>query len=307
MSILSKPYFHNEEAAYEFVESKLWPNGAVCPRCKGVERVGKMGGDSTRIGTYKCYECRKPFTVKIGTIFESSHVKMNLWLQAIYLIASSKKGISANQLHRTLGVTLKTAWFMGHRIREAMKSTEFTPFGSNGGLVEADETYMGNRPASLGKGSFISMKRKIFALVDRDTKQARSVVVDKVSINSLKPIVEANLSREAQLMTDQAAFYRQIGEGFAAHHTVNHSIGEYVQKDNPQFHTNTVENYFSVFKRGMRGTYQHCAHHHLNRYLAEFDFRYNHRQALHVTDQQRADKLLAGVVGKRLTYQTVNP
>lgn len=306
MSILSKPYFHNEEAAYEFVESKLWPEGATCPKCGERERVSKMQGKSTRIGAYKCYKCRKPFTVKVGTIFESSHVKMHLWLQAIFLIASSKKGISSNQLHRTLGVTLKTAWFMSHRIREAMKSDDLTPFGSGGGLVEADETYMGRRPASLGKGPFLSLKRKVLSLVDRDTKQARSVVVDRVSINGLKPIIEANLSREAQLMTDQAKHYKQIGECFAAHHTVNHSIGEYVQKENPQFHTNTVENYFSVFKRGMRGTYQHCAHNHLNRYLAEFDFRYNHRAALDITDEQRAEALLAGVIGKRLTYQTVN-
>ncbi len=307
MSILSQPYFHNEEAAYEFIESKLWPNGPVCPRCKGTERVGKMGGKSTRIGTYKCYGCRKPFTVKIGTIFESSHVKMHLWLQAIYLIASSKKGISSNQLHRTLGVTLKTAWFMSHRIREAMKSDALTPFGSGGGLVEADETYMGKLPPGLGKGPHLSKKRKILALVDRETKQARSVVVDKVSIKTLKPIIDSNLSREAQLMTDQAKHYKQIGEGFAAHHTVNHSQGEYVNKQNPVLHTNTVENYFSVFKRGMKGTYQHCGHHHLNRYLAEFDFRYNHRAALEYSDQQRAEALLIGVVGKRLTYQTVAP
>lgn len=306
MSILSKPYFHNEEAAYEFIESKLWPNGPVCPRCKSTERINKMGGESTRVGTYKCYACRKPFTVKIGTIFEASHVKMNLWLQAIYLIASSKKGISSNQLHRTLGVTLKTAWFMSHRIREAMKSTDCSPFGSEGGLVEVDETYM-VKTKGLGGGSHISKKRKVVALVDRETMQVRSIVVDRVSIDTLKPIIEANLAKQAQLMTDQAQHYKKIGKSFAEHHTVNHSTGEYVKKENPQLHTNTVENYFSVFKRGMKGTYQHCGHHHLNRYLAEFNFRYNHRAKLDYTDEQRADALLTGVVGKRLTYQTVNP
>ena len=242
MSILSKPYFHNEEAAYEFIESKLWPNGAVCPRCKGTERINKMQGKSTRIGTYKCYACRKPFTVKIGTIFEASHVKMHIWLQAIYFISSSKKGISSNQLHRTLGVTLKTAWFMSHRIREAMKGDYINPFGSGGGLVEADETYMGKRPAGLGKGPYLSKKRKILALVDRDSKQVRSVVVDKVNIATLKPIIEANLAKEARLMTDQAQHYKKIGQSFAEHHTVNHSMKEYVSKENPEFHTNTVEN-----------------------------------------------------------------
>lgn len=303
MSILSKPYFHNEEAAYEFVESKLWANGPCCPRCKETERVGKMGGKSTRIGTYKCYKCRKPFTVKVGTIFESSHVKMHLWLQAIFLIASSKKGISSNQLHRTLGVTLKTAWFMSHRIREAMKDDTAGNFGNGGGLVEVDETYMG-KVKGHGAGGHLGKKRKILSLVDRDTKRAKTMVVDKVSVQTIMPIVKENLSREAKLMTDGAGLYKQIGQQFPEHHVVNHAQGEYVRG---QFHTNTVENYFSVFKRGMKGTYQHCGHHHLNRYLAEFDFRYNNRAALEVNDDERAERLLISVVGKRLTYQTVNP
>ena len=304
MSILSKPYFHNEEAAYEFVEAKLWPNGAVCPRCSSGDRITKMQGKSTRIGTYKCRACRKPFTVKIGTIFEASHVKMQLWLQAIFLISSSKKGISANQLHRTLGVTLKTAWFMAHRIREAMKDDDPKGFGSGGGFVEADETYM-VKTKGLGSGTHAAKKRKVFALVDRDTKQAKSVVMSRVTIAELKPIMDANISREATLMTDGAMFYKTIGEDYAEHHTVNHTQGEYVNKDNREIHTNTVENYFSVFKRGMRGTYQHCAHNHLNRYLAEFDFRYNYRSALKINDTERADAFLAGVVGKRLTYERI--
>lgn len=302
MSILSKPYFHNEEAAYEFVESKLWPQGAVCPRCKSCERVTKMQGKSTRIGTYKCRPCRKPFTVKIGTIFEASHVKMNIWLQAIYLISSSKKGISANQLHRTLGVTLKTAWFMAHRIREAMREDNLGTFGTGGGIVEADETYIGrNNNSNIRRG--YAHKQKVLALVDRDTKQARSVVVDNVNMKTINPILRANIAREAKLMTDQAHHYKTVGREFASHDSVNHSRGEYVSLDNPTIHTNTIENYFSVFKRGMKGTYQHCGHNHLNRYLAEFDFRYNNRSALEVTDEERADNLLMGVVGKRLTYQ----
>lgn len=302
MSILSKPYFHNEEAAYAFVESKVWPNGPTCPKCGGNDRITKMQGKSTRIGTYKCRACRKPFTVKIGTIFESSHVKMQLWLQAIFLIASSKKGISSNQLHRTLGVTLKTAWFMSHRIREAMKDDGPKGFGSGGGFVEADETYMG-RNKGLGKGTHGSKKRKVLALVDRDTKQAKSVVMSKTTIEALKPVIAANVEREAQLMTDGAQQYKVIGKDYADHHVVNHTHGEYVSRENPEIHTNTVENYFSVFKRGMKGTYQHCAHNHLNRYLAEFDFRYNHRSALKINDTERAEALLAGIVGKRLTYE----
>ncbi|MEP7156920.1 MAG: IS1595 family transposase, partial [Betaproteobacteria bacterium] len=177
-SILSKPYFHNEEAAYAFVEARIWPRGAVCPHCGGVERNKKMGGASTRIGTYKCYDCRKPFTVKIGTIFEASHIPMNLWLQAIFLVASSKKGISSNQLHRTLGITLKSAWFMSHRIREAMKSTDISFFGSDGGDVEVDETFIGNdpkiKPRGERKGRGYFHKNKVLSLVERNTGKARS-------------------------------------------------------------------------------------------------------------------------------------
>lgn len=304
MSFLSQPFFHNEEAAYEFIESRIWPNGPVCPHCGCNDRITKMQGKSTRIGTYKCRSCRKPFTVKVGTIFESSHVKMRLWLQAIFLIASSKKGISSNQLHRTLGVTLKTAWFMSHRIREAMKSKSLTPFGGGGGLVEVDETYMG-KVSGKGKGGHLKHKRKILGLVDRKTQQVRSIVMKEITVDSVAPVVRENMVKEAQLMTDKAGIYRKLGKEFAAHHSVDHGKGEYVRKDNREIHTNTIENYFSVFKRGMRGTYQHCAHHHLNRYLAEFDFRYNYRAKLDYTDSMRADELLQSVVGKRLTYKAI--
>ena len=182
MSILSKPHFHNEEAAYEFVEAHVWPEGRVCPHCGTVDQSGELKGKSTRIGTYKCYACRKPFTVKIGTIFEASHVKLHFWLQAIFLICASKKGISANQLHRTLGVTLKTAWFVGHRIREAMKGGDLAPFGAGGGVVEVDETFIGHDEAVKARGQRrgrgYAHKHKILSLVDRETGQARSVVVD---------------------------------------------------------------------------------------------------------------------------------
>lgn len=307
-SILSAAYFHNEEAAYEYVEERLWKNGPVCPHCGGVERIGKMGGKSTRIGTYKCYDCRKPFTVKIGTIFESSHIPLRLWLQAIFLIASSKKGVSSNQLHRTLGITLKSAWFMSHRIREAMRSGDLSPFGSDGGAVEVDETFIGRdfnkKPKGEKKGRGYDHKNKVLSLVDRTTGQARSVVVDNLKASTLLPILQANIAREAQIMTDEAGQYKYVDRHFAGHAFTRHGQGEYVSRTDPTIHTNTIEGYFSIFKRGMKGVYQHCGHNHLNRYLAEFDFRYNNRKALGVDDQQRAETLLQGVIGKRLTYET---
>src|SRR5882672_10583492 len=301
-SILSQPHFHNEEAAYEFVEARIWPKGPVCPHCGGVERNGKMGGKSTRIGTYKCYDCRKPFTVKIGTIFEASHIPLRLWLQAIFLIASSKKGVSSNQLHRTLGITLKSAWFMSHRIREAMRSGNFAPFGSGGGVVEIDETFIGRdktiKPGGVKKGRGFAHKNKVLSLVDRKSGRSRSIVVDDVKASTLAPIIRENVAREAKLMTDENYAYTLVGREFAGHGIVHHKRGEYVSRADDTLHTNTIEGFFSIFKRGMKGVYQHCAHNHLNRYLAEFDFRYNNRIALGVDDQQRAETLLKGVKGK---------
>lgn len=302
-SALSAPHFHNEEAAYAFVEARIWPNGPVCPHCGGVERISKMQGKSTRVGTYKCYQCRKPFTVKIGTIFEASHIAMNVWLQAMYLIAGSKKGISSNQLHRTLGVTLKTAWFMSHRIREAMRTGGIAPFGSGGGIVEADETFIGREPGvEAAKGGF-RHKMKVLSLLDRTSGAKMSFVVDGVSTADVTPILRANLAREAHLLTDDAGQYRFMHRHFASHRTTPHMKGIYVDPINPDVHTNTIEGSFSIFKRGMRGVYQHCAKKHLHRYLAEFDFRYGHRVATGYNDADRADAMLAGVIGKRLTYQ----
>ena len=304
-SIISSPQFHNEESAYEYVESMLWPDGPVCPHCGGMENSNKMNGKSTRIGLYKCYDCRKPFTVKIGTIFEDSHVALRLWLQAIYLIASSKKGVSANQLHRTLGVTLKTAWFMGHRIREAMREGAFAPFGVDGGIVEADETFIGKEEGMPVHRGY-SHKLKVLSLIDRDSKCARSVVVDDVSAKTLYPILEENIKKEARMVTDDAGQYRHLQGHFQEHDVVRHSQGEYVNPFDNDIHTNTVEGYFSIFKRGMKGVYQHCKKNHLHRYLAEFDFRYNLRTAKGVDDTQRAEKLLKGVVGRRITYETAD-
>lgn len=305
-SVLSDRHFHCEEAAYAFVEARVWPEGPVCPHCGGFERIGKMGGKSTRIGTYKCYQCRKPFTVKVGTVFEASHVPMHLWLQAMFLLSSSKKGISSNQLHRTLGVTLKTAWFMSHRIREAMRTVGFEPMGGAGGIVEADETYFGDKElvtkrTKKGK-SGLSGKRSIVALVERGG-QARTFHVDRADKVTVTKIVNDNLGREARLMTDESRLYGDAKAVVASHETVNHARGEYVRGD---VNTNTVEGYFSIFKRGMKGIYQHCSEKHLHRYLSEYDFRYNNRIALGVNDLARTDAALKGIVGKRLTYQTIN-
>jgi transposase-like protein len=313
-SVISDKHFHDEAAAYRFVEKRVWPDGPVCPHCGGVDRISKMKGESTRVGAYKCYQCRKPFTVKVGTVFESSHVPLNLWLQAIFLLASSKKGISSNQLHRTLGVTLKTAWFMGHRIREAMRDGTLSPLGGEGKTVEADETYFGEQadpqPSPQRKGRPYNPrgkrgpagKRAVIALVERGGS-VRSFHVANASKVNVNELVNANIARETRMLTDESRLYSDVKDAFASHETVKHSAGEYVRGD---VHTNTVENVFSVFKRGMKGIYQHCAEKHLHRYLAEFDFRYNARVALGVNDEARADRALKGIVGKRLTYRTAH-
>jgi transposase-like protein len=309
MSVIDQAHFHDEEAAYRWVEARVWPQGPVCPHCGAAEEhVGKLKGKSTRLGVYKCYACRKPFTVKVGTIFEASHVKLHIWLQAMFLMCSSKKGISANQLHRTLGVTLKTAWFMAHRIREAMKEDGSAgPLGGAGKIVEADETFLGPPEYEFRTGRGWVGKRGtggkivVVTLVERGGS-ARSVVVGKMS----RAGVVAHLRHAhpaSRLMTDESHNYRQIGKTFASHETVNHSRGEYARGD---VTTNTVEGYFSVFKRGMRGTYQRCKEKHLHRYLAEFDFRYNNRISLGVNDEARTNRAITGIIGKRLMYRTTH-
>lgn len=301
MSILSRPEFHDEAKAYEYVEARVWPHGATCPKCGERERVSKMGGKSTRIGAYKCYKCRKPFTVKVGTIFESSHVKMNVWLQAIYLMCASKKGMSSNQLHRTLGVTLKTAWFMSHRIREAMRDDNSVEFGSGGGVVEVDETFIGQKHKKKEGARGYAHKNAMLSLVDRTTGRSKSFVVKDVTKATLLPILRENIAKEATVYTDEAKQYTGLGFEFADHDFTTHSKGEYGRG---VVHTNTIEGYFSIFKRGMKGVYQHCDKKHLHRYAAEFEFRYNNRIANGSDDRVRADTALTGIVGKRLTYQT---
>ena len=300
VSALSAPHFHDEDAAFAFVEARVWPEGPVCPHCGGFDRISKMQGKSTRKGLYTCYQCRKPFTVRMGTIFEASHVPLNIWLQAMYLVAGSKKGISSNQLHRTLGVTLKTAWFMSHRIREAMRSGDTVPMGGDGGVVEVDETFFVNKKgAQVRRGT--AHKMAVLSLVHRESGQCRSFVVDNASRETVLPIVQANVDRETYIMTDDANAYKhQLRDVFLGHGVVRHGQGEYGRG---RIHTNTVEGSFSIFKRGMKGIYQWCAEQHLHRYVAEFEFRYSNREATGCNDGDRADRLLQGIVGKRLTYQ----
>ncbi len=309
-SVLESTPFRDEAAAYRFVEARVWPNGPVCPHCGNADaaKIGLLKGKSTRIGVRKCYECRKPFTVKVGTIFESSHIPLYIWLQAMALMSSSKKGISANQLHRILGVSLKSAWFMAHRIRKAMEGNGSSgPLGGEGKIVEADETYLGQNEAEFRDGKWVRKqgvggKVVVMTLIERGGS-SRSVKVDRMSADMVHHVLTEQVDQRSRLMTDESTLYKMAGREFASHEAVNHSKKEYARGD---VTTNTVEGFFSVFKRGMRGTYQHCKERHLARYLAEFDFRYSNRAALDIDDQMRTSNLVRGIVGKRLTYRTVN-
>lgn len=325
-SALSAKHFHDEKAAFEYLEARLWPQGPVCPKCGGegypLNGVKDKKGRE-RLGLKKCRACRAQFTVRIGTIFEDSHAPLHLWLQAIALLAASKKGISSNQLHRTLGVTLKTASFMSHRIRMAMapKAGSLPPMGGEGKVVEADETYFGkvenpadhtasgrpfkkHRLRGHGGGRGPANRRPVVALVERGGA-VRTFHVEVASRAMVAQILRRNVDMKSKLHTDGSHVYKRIGKEFAEHGSVEHSMGEYVRwEEGGAVHNNSCENYFSIFKRGMKGVYQHCREKHLHRYLAEFDFRYNHRVKLGVDDQQRTEALIAGVVGKRLTYRT---
>ncbi len=305
-SILDADHFKDEAAAHAWVEARVWPNGRVCPHCGEVDHSSPMKGKSTRVGAYKCYGCRTPFTVKIGTIFEDSKIKLHIWLQATFLLASSKKGISSNQLARTLGVTLKSAWFLSHRIREAMKDTTGGMFGGNFGGVEADETLQGVDPRRANEPRSHWSYNRFLTLIDRDTGAARSFVMTEFTTDEVQKILNENVAKEAYLLTDEAAQYKGPGRHQTFHGTVTHQDGEYVRVDAPWVHTNTVEGYYSVFKRGMKGVYQHCGRQHLHRYTAEFDFRYSHRAKLGVDDVARFTKIVEGVTGKRLMYSATN-
>jgi transposase-like protein len=302
VSVLSKTYFHNEAAAFEYLESVIWADGIVCPHCGTVGgKVYEIKGKSARIGLKTCGECRKQFTVKVGTVFEHGRMPLHKMLQAVYLITSSKKGISAHQLHRVLEITYKSAWFLVHRIREAMRCGDLAPFGSDGGAVEVDETYIGKRKGFGNPKGGHAHKMAVLGLVDRDSGKCRMFYVENAGGDKVQPIVLDNLAREARLMTDEATMYRKIGREFAEHSSLTHHRKEYVRGD---ITTNTVEGCFSIFKRGMKGVYQHCGEQHLHRYLAEYEFRYSHREANGYDDAARSVRALEGIMGKRLTYQT---
>ena len=307
MSVLSAPIFHDETAAFAHVEGVLWPDGPICFHCGCTGRISSIKPNPAkrvRYGLKKCGDCGKQFTVRMGTIFEESKLPLRLWLQAMHLMADSKKGVSAHQLHRVLEVTYKTAWFLAHRIREAMREGHLAPFGSDGGMVEADETFIGNRKGVPIPEGGIGHKMKVLSLVDRNTGKKRSMVLPDFKPQTIADMVSANLAREAVLMTDEAGHYKRVGKTVAAHYTVYHQGKEYGRWENGvSISTNIIEGSFAIFKRGMRGVYQHCAEKHLHRYLAEFDFRYSHRIALGVDDKERAERTLLGVVGKRLTYR----
>jgi transposase-like protein len=325
MSILNAPHFHDEQAAFTKLESIVWPDGPTCPHCGAADRIYPLNGVRSkpskknpqgveRFGLKKCGHCRKQFTARMGTVFESSHIPLHKWFQAAHLLCSSKKGISSHQLHRVLKITYEAAWFASHRLREAMRSGELSPMGGEGssGIVEIDETIYG-RASTHPKGrkrkdtriTNSAHKNVILSLVERGGK-VRSYHVAGSTINEVMPIINANVAKEAAVMTDSAQLYKyRLRRRFISHDRVDHSKSEYVRREEgrPTIHTNTVEGYFSVFKRGMRGTYQHCAEKHLHRYLAEFDFRYNARSALGVEDEARTEMALKGIKGKRLMYR----
>jgi transposase-like protein len=309
MDRFSEDRFHNEDAARAFLEAALWPDGPVCPHCGVINHAYP----SKRVGVYRCAEaeCRQDFTVTMKTVMERSHIKLHKWLQAFHLMCSSKKGISAHQLHRTLDIGYKAAWFMCHRIREAMRDGGgLGPLGGEGKIVEADETYFGPtekpRPSKQRRGRPYKVgsrgprdKRPIVALVERggNVRTFHVASADKVTVSK---IVMDNIAKESRLHTDESRLYFGADEHFASHETVTHSAKEYVRGD---VHTNSAEGYFSIFKRGMKGVYQHCKEKHLHRYLSEYDFRYNRRSALGIEDGERAALAVKGAAGKRLTYR----
>jgi len=300
-AILTAPRFHNETEARKYLEALRWPNGAVCPHCGGIERNSALSGESHRDGLYFCGDCRSQFTVTVGTVFERSKIALHKWLMAAHLIAASKKGISSKQLERMLGVTYKTAWFMSHRLREAMKPTGGGMFGAGGKIVEADETFIGRKPGRK-KGKGYSHKEVVFSLVERNGN-VRSFHVPDVTAAALKVKLLSHVSKDARLMTDNAGQYRKTKFDFPKHQTVNHNAGEYARGE---ITTNTIEGFFGIFKRGIYGTYQHISSQHLERYTTEFDFRYNNRTSRSVSDVELADMLLKGISGKRLTYRRTN-
>ena len=297
--LLKNPIFTDETAAREAMEAVLWPHGPRCPRCKSLDRIGKVSG--ARAGLYRCGPCKRQFTVTVGTIFERSKVPLSKWWLAVHLMAASKKGMSAHQLGRMLGVTYQTAWFMEHRIRAAMASGDLTPMGGEGVTVEIDETFIGQK-ADMPKRRGYAHKHAVMTLIERRPEggRSRSFHVSGTSAATLLPIIKAHVNSGTHVMTDEAGQYAHLGKHFTEHDFVTHGAGEYVRGD---VHTNTLEGFYSVFKRGMKGVYQHCSEAHLHRYVSEFDFRYNNRIRLGVDDAERAARIVRGAKGKRLMYR----
>lgn len=301
-SDISNPAFTNEDEARKWLEASRWPEGPICPFCKSGDHVSADEGKAMGPGWYHCNECRKRFTVRVGTLYERSHIPLHKWLLATHLLTASKKGMSAHQLHRMLGITYKSAWFMAHRIREAMKDVYKGPMSGDGGTVEADETYYGNtskRAKHYKKGH--SQKAGVVALVDPATGHARAFAVKTSTAKAVREILVTNVSRKAALVTDESHLYDKVGREYGMHQTVLHAGREYVNRDG--FTTNHVENFFGIFKKGMVGVYHFCGEQHLQRYLTEFSFRYTNR---HVTDGERAAIALKGIEGKRLTYRSAH-
>ncbi len=306
---LTDPIFTDADKARAHLEATRWPHGPICPHCGSVDDATNVGGKAARAGVYQCNakECRQQFSVTVGTVFERSKVPLNKWLLATYLMSSSKKGISAHQIGRTLGVTYKTAWFMCHRIREAMNPANPAPIGGEGKVVEVDETYVGGKEHNKhrnkrGPRDATGSKEAVMTLVERNGR-ARSFHVPRVTAKTLRPIIVKTADRASHLMTDGARMYPAVGKEFAAHSAVDHTAGEYVRMG--FHHSNTVENYFSILKRGVIGTFHHVSEQHLARYLAEFDFRYSNRSGLGIEDGARTNEALRGIGGKRLTYRRI--
>lgn len=303
-SDFSNPIFHNETKAREWLEARIWPNGAICPHCGVVGESTLMKGKTTRAGLHQCNACHKPFTVTVGTLYERSKIPLHKWLAATHLIMASKKGISALQVGRMLAISKKSSWFLCHRIRESLRDNGDAPLGGDSKTVEVDASYIGGKeknkhankrmPGSQGGAN----KEAVVSLVERGGN-VRSFHMSAVTAKTLAPILDSHIHKKTYIMTDESRAYPKM-VGFLGHDKVNHSIGEYVRGN---IHSNTVENYFSIMKRGITGVYHHVSQQHLKRYLAEYDYRYNEREALGITDAMRMEKSIQGIVGKRLTYR----
>jgi transposase-like protein len=306
-AILQQDIFHDDDKARAWLEARVWANGRVCPHCGAIDQSTSLHGTKHRPGVYQCNACREQFTVTVGTVFERSKLPLSKWLAALFLMIGSKKGVSAHQVHRMLGISYKSTWFMMHRLREAMRSGELSPMGGSGDIVEVDETYIGRKKGAPVKQG-VGHKNVVLTLVERGGA-ARSFHIDAATKENIVPILRANIDRESHLMTDEANRYTKVGKEFSDHGVVDHSRDEYAYTDRKtgiSIGVNTVEGFYSIFKRGMIGVYQHCSEKHLHRYVAEFDFRYSNRSALGIEDYERAEILAKGIVGRRLTYRRPN-